>query len=148
MEKQTVLDKLNKIAIEDESWKKKAEWRNLNEAWLMISAKIAIKTLSALRNKGISQKDLAEKMNVSPQYINKIVKGQENLSLETITKLEAALGIQLIEIIGFTNSVEYRLPKLVQEEICATSSINQEIPYDANQHTYKEPCSNDVIEAA
>jgi transcriptional regulator with XRE-family HTH domain len=136
------------VSDETSVFEKKAIWRIENHKWLMLSAKIAIKTLSALRNKGISQKDLADKMNVSPQYINKIVKGQENLSLETITKLEAALGIQLIEIIGFTNSVEYMLPKPVQEEICATSSINQEIPYDANQHTYKEPCSNDVIEAA
>jgi len=36
-------------------------------------------------------------MNVSPQQINKIVKGQENLTLETITNLEIALGIQIID---------------------------------------------------
>ncbi len=36
-------------------------------------------------------------MNVSPQQISKIVKGQENLTLETISNLEIALGIQIIE---------------------------------------------------
>jgi ribosome-binding protein aMBF1 (putative translation factor) len=36
-------------------------------------------------------------MKVSPQQINKIVKGQENLTLETISKLEIALNIQLID---------------------------------------------------
>jgi plasmid maintenance system antidote protein VapI len=36
-------------------------------------------------------------MQVSPQHINKIVKGQENLTLETITNLELALGIKIID---------------------------------------------------
>ena len=35
-------------------------------------------------------------MNVSPQQISKIVKGQENLTLETISNLEIALGIQIM----------------------------------------------------
>jgi plasmid maintenance system antidote protein VapI len=36
-------------------------------------------------------------MNISPQQISKIVKGQENMTLETISNLEIALGIQIIE---------------------------------------------------
>jgi len=36
-------------------------------------------------------------MNISPQQISKIVKGQENLTLETISNLEIALGIQIID---------------------------------------------------
>jgi transcriptional regulator with XRE-family HTH domain len=39
-------------------------------------------------------------MGVSPQYINKVVRGKENLSLETICKLEHALGIQLIQVVS------------------------------------------------
>ena len=38
---------------------------------------------TALRAKGVSKDQaeaLAEKLEVSPQYINKILKGQENLS--------------------------------------------------------------------
>lgn len=52
--------------------------------------------LEALKAQMLTQRDLAEKMNVSPQQINKIVKGQENLTLETITNLELALGIHII----------------------------------------------------
>ena len=57
----------------------------------------------------MTQKDLAEIMNVSPQFINKIVRGQENLSLETIGKLSRALGIKLIEVVAPKSSfdVEY-----------------------------------------
>ncbi len=46
----------------------------------------------------MSQKDLADRIDVSPQYINKIVKGKENLSLVTICKIERVLGVTLIEI--------------------------------------------------
>ena len=42
-------------------------------------------------------------MGVSAQYINKIVKGSENLSLETISKIERALNIRLIEVPGFSS---------------------------------------------
>lgn len=49
-----------------------------------------------LDRKGLSQKELASKMGVTPQYINKIVKGKENLSLKSISKIEEALEITLI----------------------------------------------------
>ena len=46
---------------------------------------------------GMSQKQLAEKMNCSPQYISKVLRGRENLSLETLTKIENALEISIIK---------------------------------------------------
>lgn len=55
-------------------------------------------------------------MDVSPQYVNKIVKGKENLSLETIAKIEEALGISLISV---ERNFQYIQP--------ATTSV--EIPY-------------------
>jgi ribosome-binding protein aMBF1 (putative translation factor) len=69
-----------------------------NRAWLKKSAIIALRVLTALKAQKLSQKDLAERMGVSPQQINKIVQGQENLTLETIANLEIALGIELISI--------------------------------------------------
>lgn len=97
--KTNALDKLNRIAIDESSqWLKKAKWREENRDWLDKSAIIAIKILRELRSQNLSQKDLAERIGVTPQYINKIVKGQENLSLETINKLEKALGITLLAI--------------------------------------------------
>jgi len=58
---------------------------------------IAVSVLDALKTQNLSQKDLAARMNVSPQQISKIVKGQENLTLENISNLENALGIQIID---------------------------------------------------
>jgi ribosome-binding protein aMBF1 (putative translation factor) len=95
---------LNLVSNESSGWLEKAQWREDNKQWLDRSAKIAIKILSILRNNRKenrlpnSQKDLAELMGVSPQQVNKMVKGTENLTLETISKIEKALGIQLMEI--------------------------------------------------
>ncbi len=96
------LDRLNKIVSEKSNWIEEAKQRQDNKAWLKHSQKIAIKILKTLRenknNKtGISsQVQLAEILGVKPQYVNKLVKGKENLTLETISKIEVALNIKLI----------------------------------------------------
>jgi transcriptional regulator with XRE-family HTH domain len=94
------IDKLNKLATQDESWLQEANQRQENRGWLKHSQKIAVKVLRTIREKGIKQKELALMLGVSPQQVNKIVKGKENLTIETIFKLENALGVSLI----FTNS--------------------------------------------
>ena len=111
------------VSQEKSGWLEKAKWRQENQAWLEKSALIAIKILRAINDQGSSQKKLADKMEVSAQYINKIVKGSENLSLETISKLEMALGIQLIEVVGFSSFVNYEIPESVQPEIIVSSEI-------------------------
>jgi ribosome-binding protein aMBF1 (putative translation factor) len=103
MSNDNILNKLNALASDESSeWLKKAKWREENRDWLDKSAKIAVRILREIRaqkeTKGMSQKMLAEMLHVSPQYINKIIKGQENLSLETINKIEKALGITLVNI--------------------------------------------------
>lgn len=108
MKKENILNNLNKIASKDvSSWLEKAKEREANKEWLAKSAKIAIKILRELRAKKLTQKWLAEELEVSPQYINKVVKGQENLSLETISKLERVLGITLITVPAFEASIKY-----------------------------------------
>lgn len=90
--------KLSKLAPDQPSnWKEKAKYRRENREWLKISATIAVRVLETLKAQNLSQKDLADRMQVSPQQISKIVKGQENLTLETISNLEKALGIRIIE---------------------------------------------------
>lgn len=81
-----------------EKEKKEAEFRKTNKEWLRKSAKIALSIRRELRIKSMSQQDLAAKMGLSPQYVGRILKGQENLTLETISKLEAALGIPLVSL--------------------------------------------------
>ncbi|TDW96999.1 helix-turn-helix transcriptional regulator [Dinghuibacter silviterrae] len=91
-------EKLFSLASDQPSdWKADAKYRRENREWLRKSAVIAVRVLDALKAQGLSQKELAERMNVSPQQISKIVSGQENLTLETILNLEVTLGIQIID---------------------------------------------------
>ena len=105
------LDRLKELAAgKMSSWQEEANWYRQNNGWLKQSSKIAFRILSELDEKGLSQKELALRMNVSPQYVSKIVKGKENLSLETIWKIEEALGITLISVNG---NVQYVYPETI-----------------------------------
>ena len=52
----------------------------------------------------MTQASLAQKMECSQQYVSKVLKGKENLSLETISKIESALDIDLIKSAGTKRS--------------------------------------------
>lgn len=77
-------------------WREKAEWRRNNREWIRKSQRIAMTILNWMEENNISQKELASRLNVSPQYVSKLLKGSENLSLETITKLESVTNIEFI----------------------------------------------------
>jgi transcriptional regulator with XRE-family HTH domain len=57
---------------------------------------IVVRINELLQEKGYTQKDLAVKMNKKPSEINKWLKGNHNLTLKTLAKLEAELGAPLI----------------------------------------------------
>lgn len=93
------ISKLKALSIPaEEDWLKIADELEENESWLEKSAKIAVAVLSYLKENNMTKQQLAMTMGVSPQYISRIVKGGENLSLETICKLEKALGVSLVEV--------------------------------------------------
>lgn len=82
-----------------------SEWREKeavyqtakSQGWLKYSRKIAIKAAMAMKYQNISRQELAERMGCSPQYVSRLLKGEENLSLETICKLEEALNIAILQ---------------------------------------------------
>jgi len=77
-------------------WKENAEWRIANKSWLRYSQHIAMLMLDKMEELGMTQKKLSELMGCSQQYVSKILKGQENLSLETLSKIERCLQLQLL----------------------------------------------------
>ena len=86
----------------EEDWFKIAEEWEEEDLYLERSTRIAVSVLTILRERGITKQSLAERMGVSAQYISKIVKGSENLTLETIAKLEKALNVDLVSVIDHT----------------------------------------------
>lgn len=61
-----------------------------------------------LKQKGISQKSLAESMDKKPSEISRWLNGGQNLTLRSIAKLEAELGEILIEIPSKSISTNYK----------------------------------------
>lgn len=57
---------------------------------------IVLRINQLLKDKGYTQKDLADRLNKKPSEINKWLKGNHNLTLKTIAKLEAELGEPII----------------------------------------------------
>lgn len=95
--KQKTLDFLESHKSDTPSkWRQEAEWRRANASWLRHSQRIAVKVLLRMRELHLTQTALAERMSCTQQYVSKILKGTENLSLETLTKLENILQISLI----------------------------------------------------
>lgn len=123
MELNERLDKFEKLVSNTPSnFLSKLAYYKANKKWIDQSSKIAISVLEALREKGLSQKDLAKKMNVSAQQVNKIIKGQQNLTFETVGKIEDALEIPLMEIIEFKSANEIKTKEAIVQAMQETIS--------------------------
>ena len=92
-------EKLKKITADQPShWLEETGKKLANKGARKNARKVALRVLQILRQKGITQTELAGHMGVSRQQVSKIVKGQENFTFETIDKLERALGVTLMQI--------------------------------------------------
>lgn len=113
----TIKNRLKESSNQDNTWIERAKYRKENKAWLDISFTIAVKIMSALKANKIAnifpktQKELAKAMLCSPQYINKLLKGTENLQLETITNIEQILNISLIQVSEFQTTIQVQVEK-------------------------------------
>ena len=121
------------------------------------SQRIAMMVLSRLDEWGWSQRRLAEELQVSPQQVTKIVKGKENLTLETIVKLQSILKIGILssfydqynEEISTSKKYEEIVPyhcakDEVVERVTASTTKQVALSYDDITSTY----SHETIPAA
>lgn len=99
-----------------ESYKK----RNLLKASQMISINIR-KQLKLLN---MTQKELAQIMGVSPQQVNKWVKGRENYTLETLLRLNKILGMELITVNPVSDRKMYASNEDNKQNIVAENPIH------------------------
>lgn len=77
-------------------WRNAAEWRRKNENWLKYSRVITMKTMQAMDKQSVTQSILAKRMGCSQQYVSNLLKGSSNMTLETISRIETALNIDII----------------------------------------------------
>lgn len=117
-----------------------------NRARLRESQQIALKVLTKLDELGWTQKKLAIEMGVAPQQITKIVRGTENLTLETQVKLQEILDIpvlatyyerimdELVAAITFEDTEKYTAPDY-EPSVADTSLPIKEFKMEYNKET-------------
>ena len=94
-------------------WREDAQWRRDNEYWLKYARYITLQVLRAMDDQSITQVELAKRMGCTQQYVSNLLKGSSNMTLETIARLENALGIDLVKstltyVSGYGSSVPSR----------------------------------------
>ncbi|GHB43048.1 helix-turn-helix transcriptional regulator [Mongoliitalea lutea] len=116
-------EKIKALASENPAskWKEKVAFRKANKATLRQAAKVALRLLDALEEKGWSQARLARELEVTPQQVSKWVKGEGDFKFSTIDKLEKVLGITMHAILAEDEFVttEEAFEERLKEEIMA-----------------------------
>ena len=104
------------------------------ETKLMVSKSFDIseRILDILEEKGMTQKDLANILGKRESEISKWMKGTHNFTLETISKIELALG----ETIIIATSKPYPY---------STASTIRDIYFDATILGGKSPTADDIL---
>ncbi|MEK6736826.1 MAG: helix-turn-helix transcriptional regulator [Pseudomonadota bacterium] len=72
------------------------------------------------KTRGLTQEALAEKIDLSPQYLSRLEGGHQSPSLETVARLAEALDLELWELFdlrhqGTVKEMRERLRRLIQE---------------------------------
>lgn len=75
-----------------------------------------------LEFRGISQKDLAENMNVSYSYINEVLNGKRPLNTELAMMIEVALGISAEPLLNM--QMRYNM-QIAQKDATFTEKLNK-----------------------
>lgn len=74
-----------------------ASWRKENASWLKWSRQLAVTLIGYMQDNDLKRADLAKRLEVSPQYVSKLLSGTENLSFKSIANIEEKLGICCFE---------------------------------------------------
>lgn len=136
----------NKQTPATSNWRNQSARRARNRKWLGYSGQIARRIHASLaENQDLNQARLAEKLDVTPQYISKLLQGKENLTLETIGRISEVLGVELISFPDYqynrverimykSLSIEERLAgiRVVQKENYSESPLFAVLPNAGN----------------
>lgn len=149
MKNQEMSKKLEALVSKTPSrWIEESNRRFENKEGLRYSQQVAVRILRTLREKKLSQKDLADLLDVTPQTVNKWVKGSENFGFFTIAKIEKALGIKLMHICESNESVIISSINMVTISNQVHAYLNEiEKPMEAEKETNVIPLNSYISEA-
>jgi|GEM_PF-1365892 len=93
-----------KNSKKDTEWKKEAEERQAARKESKKAGLVATQLAYYMKVNNISQTKVGKLIGVTPQYISKVLKGRENLTLATIEEIEKKLCIEIITVNDLSNT--------------------------------------------
>ena len=78
-------------------FEEEARWRQENEIWLRMSRSVALTIVDYMQDHQLSRAEMAKLLNVSQQYLSRILSGTENFSIKSVAKIEASLGVSCLK---------------------------------------------------
>lgn len=116
---------------EQSSWISRAKFEIEHEEEILACRLIVLRIVRFMKDNHLTQKDLAERLNVSPQYINKFLNGGDlDMKLSTVFRYERALGIKLIDI---HSEIEEEVPhqkQFINTHIDNVACISQPVSFN------------------
>lgn len=100
-------------SVTPSKWREEAQWRRNNNRWLEYARTITLMILKAMDEQSVTQAILAERMGCTQQNVSNLLKGSSNMTLETISRIEDALGIDIFQslsgrVSGYSVGLENR----------------------------------------
>ena len=74
-------------------FEEEARWRQENEIWLRLSRSVSLTIIDYMQEHNLSRAEMARMLNISPQYLSRILSGTENFSIKSVAKIEAVIGV-------------------------------------------------------
>ncbi len=87
---------LNKVVIKTATrWKERAKQDRANRRNISRAQAFALELMDYMDLNNIKQNELAERMGVTAQQVNKIVRAKSNLTFDTLDKIADALEVEI-----------------------------------------------------
>lgn len=116
--------------METKRLRKSASWitetqktfENLEDTKVL--SRIVLRIVRFMKDNGLTQKELAARLNVTPQYVNKLLHGADSdLRITTALRYGRLLGLDLITVPDLQEPSETETQKIIVQFQISTSSI-------------------------
>lgn len=99
----------NKVSLNpNEKWQNDLLDYEENIEWRILSEKFAIAVMRLLRHENKTQLWLAKELDKSPQYISRLMKGKENLSLKSMANIQAMFNTEILSIKNIDSYIKHK----------------------------------------
>lgn len=98
-----------------------------NESDRLVNAKIAMRLFDYMEENSVSRKQLAEKLEISTQYLSRILTGKVNITIGKAVSYGNRLGIILINIPEVSSKPKIKTARMYKMSSISRSSLSYSV---------------------